>query len=116
MKYILQKKINFESLRKNCFMLGQLFSADDGWGSAKESWSHGRVRIKVWRVTNTHFVTAELSQDHHPDLLFHTAYDQSKDLLIAKVGSLDYVIQIPGMYEINHEYILRKQLNLCRFG
>ncbi|XP_048758318.2 uncharacterized protein LOC125668336 [Ostrea edulis] len=68
-----------------CRKNGQLFSADDGWGSAKESWSHGRVRIKVWRVTNTHFVTAELSQDHHPDLLFHTAYDQSKDLLIAKV-------------------------------
>ncbi|XP_061187999.1 uncharacterized protein LOC133196069 [Saccostrea echinata] len=67
--------------RKN----GQLFSANDGWGSATELWSRGLVRIKSWKVTNMHYVTTQLNQNSNQELSLNTIYNQNEDLMIVRV-------------------------------
>lgn len=64
---------------------GKLFSADDGWGSASESWSRGLIKIKAWRITKMFTLTYALNQNSKLQISLNTTYNQATDLLIVRV-------------------------------
>lgn len=64
---------------------GKLFSADDGWGSASESWSRGLIKIKAWRITNMFTLTYALNQNSKSQISLNTTYNQATDILIVRI-------------------------------
>nr|XP_022344590.1 uncharacterized protein LOC111137430 isoform X2 [Crassostrea virginica] len=68
-----------------CRNNGNLFSAEDGWGSSSEKWSSGLVKVTAWRITNVFTLTYPLDSNSKPQTALNTTYNQDTDLLIVRV-------------------------------